>query len=117
MIEKLARMAMLYDFYGQLLTAKQQRMMELFYHDDLSLSEIAQEYGISRQAVYDILKRTEKILEGYERKLQLLEKFQEQEKRIARIRELVILTQETRNLDYLSHISAIIQEINELERK
>ncbi|MDD2498030.1 MAG: putative DNA-binding protein [Desulfitobacteriaceae bacterium] len=117
MIEKLARMAMLFDFYGQLLTEKQREMMELFYNDDLSLSEIAQEYGISRQAVYDIIKRTENILEGYETKLHLLEKFQDQEERIARMRDLITLAQETKNLDYLGQISTIIQEINELERK
>lgn len=117
MIEKLARMAMLFDFYGQLLTEKQRAIMELFYSDDFSLSEIAHGYGISRQAVYDILKRTENILEGYEAKLNLVEKFQVQQERIARIGELVALMKETGKLDYLEQISNIIQEINDLERK
>lgn len=117
MIEKLARMAMLYDFYGQLLTKRQQEMMEMFYADDLSLSEIAQEYGISRQAVYDLLKRTEKILEGYEAKLCLLNKFEQQSQKITDIGELVSQAKETRNLGLLDRVSEIIQEINELERK
>jgi len=117
MIEKLARMAMLYDFYGQLLTKRQQEMMEMFYSDDLSLTEIAQEYGISRQAVYDLLKRTEKILEGYESKLCLVNKFEQQSKKITDIGELVSRTKETKDLDLLDKVSEIIQEIKELERK
>ena len=116
-IEKLARMAMLYDFYGQLLTKRQQEIVEMFYSDDLSLSEIAQEYCISRQAVYDLLKRTEKILEDYESKLRLVHKFKQQQRKIADIGELVSLAQKTQNIDLLEKISEIIQEINELERK
>ncbi len=117
MIERLARMAMLYDFYGQLLTPKQQEIMELFYSDDMSLSEIAQEYGISRQAVYDLLKRTEKILEAYELKLGLVHKFEQQQRRITRIGELVSLVKQTHDLSFLDKISEIIREINDLERK
>jgi predicted DNA-binding protein YlxM (UPF0122 family) len=111
-IEKLARMAMLFDFYGQLLTKKQQEIMEMFYADDLSLSEIAEECEISRQAVYDLLKRTEKILEGYEAKLRLVDKFTEQNRKIAYIRDLVSLAQKTKDLKLLDRISEIIQEIN-----
>lgn len=116
-IEKITRMAMLYDFYGQLLTKKQQTMMEMFYSDDLSLSEIAQEAGISRQAVYDLLKRTEKILEGYEAKLRLVDKFQLQSRKITEIGELVSQAKKRNDLSALNEISEIIQEINELERK
>jgi predicted DNA-binding protein YlxM (UPF0122 family) len=116
-IEKLARMAMLFDFYGQLLTKKQQEIMKMFYGEDLSLSEIAQEYGISRQAVYDLLKRTEKILEGYEDKLRLVDKFKQQSRRITEIGKLVSLVRETKNIELLDQVSEIIQEINELERK
>ena len=116
-IEKFARMTMLFDFYGQLLTNRQQEIMEMFYADDLSLSEIAQESGISRQAVYDLLRRTERILEGYENKLQLADKFAQQSSRITRIGELTLLAQKTKNLALLDKISEIIQEINELERK
>ncbi|MGI6712588.1 MAG: YlxM family DNA-binding protein [Bacillota bacterium] len=117
MIKKLARMAMLYDFYGQLLTEKQQAIMELFYSDDLSLSEIAEEYGISRQAVFDILKRAENTLETYELKLQLLKKFKQHQERITYIGELVDLARKSRSLDYLEKIADIIEEINDLERK
>lgn len=116
-MEKFARMAMLYDFYGQLLTDKQREMMEMFYAHDLSLSEIAEEYRISRQAVYDLLKRTEKVLEGYEEKLSLVDKFEKQSQKIIDIGELVSKVKETKNLELLNRVSEIIQEINELERK
>ena len=76
MLEKLMRMAALYDFYGALLTEKQRIYLEMHYLQDLSLSEIADEAGISRQAVHDILKRAEYILEEYESKLKLVERNQ-----------------------------------------
>lgn len=70
-IEKTNRMNALFEFYSTLLTEKQMNYMELYYADDFSLAEIAEEYGVSRQAVYDNLKRTSKILEDYERKLHI----------------------------------------------
>ncbi|MFV0560522.1 MAG: putative DNA-binding protein [Enterococcus sp.] len=70
-IEKTNRMNALFEFYSTLLTEKQMNYMELYYADDFSLGEIAGEYQVSRQAVYDNIKRTEKILEDYEKKLHL----------------------------------------------
>lgn len=70
-IEKTNRMNALFEFYSTLLTEKQMNYMELYYADDFSLGEIAEEYAVSRQAVYDNIKRTEKILEDYEKKLHL----------------------------------------------
>ncbi len=70
-IEKTNRMNALFEFYSTLLTEKQMNYMELYYAYDFSLAEIAEEYGVSRQAVYDNLKRTSKILEDYERKLHI----------------------------------------------
>ncbi|MFK2824969.1 putative DNA-binding protein [Bacillus sp. B190/17] len=77
MLEKTTRMNYLYDFYHSLLTDKQRSYMSLYYLDDFSLGEIAEEYEISRQAVYDNIKRTEVMLEEYESKLLLFKKFQE----------------------------------------
>lgn len=74
-IEKLEWKGMLYDFYGELLTDHQKKIFENAVFDDLSLSEIATEQGISRQGVHDILKRCDKILAEYENKLHLVEKF------------------------------------------
>lgn len=77
-MEKLVRIGLLFDFYGKLLTERQKCLIDLYYNNDLSLTEIAQEFGISRQAVFDILKRAEKSLEEYEDKLKLAERFQNQ---------------------------------------
>lgn len=67
--------ALLYDFYGELLNAHQKEIYEQFVLEDLSLSEIAADAGISRQGVHDLVKRCQKTLEGYEEKLHLVEKF------------------------------------------
>lgn len=75
MLEKTTRMNYLFDFYHSLLTPKQRSYMALYYRDDLSLGEIAEEFGVSRQAVYDNIKRSEAMLEEYEEKLSLFEKF------------------------------------------
>ena len=64
--------ALLYDFYGELLTSHQKEIYEQFVLEDLSLSEIAGEAGISRQGVHDLIKRCQKALEGYEEKLHLI---------------------------------------------
>ena len=88
MLEKTTRMNYLYDFYQSLLTPKQRSYMALYYLDDFSLGEIAEEYNVSRQAVYDNIKRTEAMLEEYEEKLLLLEKFQERSKLIQEMKEL-----------------------------
>jgi hypothetical protein len=74
LLERTVRVGTLFDFYGQLLTERQQQMVKLYYYHDLSLGEIAEQSEISRQAVYDNLKRAEKLLEDYEEKLKLLNK-------------------------------------------
>lgn len=74
-IEKLELRGMLYDFYGELLTPHQKKIYEDAIVNDLSLSEIANEQGISRHGVHDIIKRCDKALAEYEEKLHLVEKF------------------------------------------
>ena len=74
-MEKIARQNMLYDFYGELLTQHQRSIYEDAVFGDLSLSELAEDYGISRQGVHDLIRRCDKLLEGYEDKLHLLERF------------------------------------------
>lgn len=75
MIEKIERIAFLLDFYGGLLTGKQQQCLDLHYNQDLSLAEIAETFGVSRQAVHDILKRAENVLDDYEARLGLVKRF------------------------------------------
>ncbi|MCY7492735.1 putative DNA-binding protein [Bacillus safensis] len=88
-LEKTTRMNYLFDFYQSLLTAKQKSYMSLYYLDDFSLGEIADEYEVSRQAVYDNIKRTEAMLEQYEEKLLLFKKFKERKELLEKMRELV----------------------------
>jgi len=89
MLEKTNRVNILFDFYGQLLKDRQKQFLEMYYRDDLTLSEIAELMDVSRQAVFDQLKRTENVLENYEEKLQLLAKHQEREERLSHLLQIV----------------------------
>ncbi len=73
--DDVTKQSLLYDFYGQLLTKRQQEVMELYNEENLSLGEIADEFGISRQGVHDALHKAQKALEEYEEKLGLVERF------------------------------------------
>lgn len=86
-VDKVARMNLLCDFYGVLLTARQRQVMEMHCHEDLSLGEVAAALGISRQAVHDLLARTEAILEEYEAALGLVKKHTRQRTALARLSE------------------------------
>lgn len=87
-MEKIVEQGLLYDFYGELLTEHQQRIYEDAVYNDLSLSEIAQEQGISRQGVHDLIKRCNLILEDYESKLHLIERFNSIKAKVCSMNEL-----------------------------
>ena len=74
LLEKMKQINDLYDIYKELLTHKQREYIELYYHENLSLAEIAAELSVSRTAVHDNIRRTEKLLLGYEEKLEIYEK-------------------------------------------
>ena len=74
-MEKIVRQALLFDFYGELLTEHQRKVYTDVISEDMSYSEIAEEYNISRQGVFDLVRRCEKILLDYDEKLKLVEKF------------------------------------------
>ena len=88
-LEKTTRINFLFDFYQSLLTDKQRLYMQLYYLDDLSLGEIAEEYDVSRQAVYDNVRRTEAMLEDYEAKLNLFSKFEGRIDIVERLEQLI----------------------------
>ncbi|MBE6969641.1 MAG: winged helix-turn-helix transcriptional regulator [Ruminococcaceae bacterium] len=96
MDEQLMRV-MLFDFYGELLTAKQRTYFHLHYNEDLSLSEIAEQEGISRQGVWDIIRRAEEALRQKEAKIGLVGRYAAQRERAAALagdlRELLPLTE------------------------
>ena len=88
-IESIAENSLLYDFYGQLLSRRQQEVMALYHEENFSLSEIAEEFGISRQAVHDTLKKAEQALAEYEAKLGLVARLVQSKKAITDIDERI----------------------------
>ncbi|PYZ93174.1 hypothetical protein CR194_08215 [Salipaludibacillus keqinensis] len=108
MIEKTIRMNYLYDFYQALLTNKQNHYMSMYYLDDWSLGEISDHFGISRQAVYDNIKRTEALLEEYEDKLQLLSRY---EKRLKLLEKMKSMIQEKESPDRLIQIVESLEKL------
>lgn len=105
--------AYLYDFYGELLTEHQRNIFEEFVLNDLSLSEIAQEEGISRQGVHDLIRRCDRTMEEYEAKLHLLERFLNTKEKVTRIRTLSRNYQEQEESKVMAEIEAISSEILE----
>ena len=112
-MEKKVMQTFLYDFYGELLTEHQQNIYEDFVLNDLSLSEIAEEEGISRQGVHDLVKRCDRILEGYEEKLHLLERFLNTKGKVTQIQTLSRNYQNQKEAEIMAQIENISNEILE----
>lgn len=74
-MDKIVERNLLYDFYGELLTEHQRKIYEDAVYGDYSLSELAQEYNVSRQGIHDLIRRCDKILSEYEEKLRMIERF------------------------------------------
>ena len=109
-MDKILEQALLYDFYGELLTEHQKEVYEQFVLDDLSLSEIAESEGISRQGVHDLVRRCQKALEGYEAKLHLVERFLTVKEKVAQIDRVLEEPEEV--IGRIRRISsAIIEEL------
>lgn len=87
-MERFVEQTLLYDFYGELLTERQQQVYESVVLEDFSLSEVAEELGISRQGVHDMIRRCNYTLEEYEKKLHLVEKFLCIKKQVQRISQI-----------------------------
>lgn len=82
-VERTVHLNALFDVYGALLTERQRELFRAYYQEDLSLGEIAEELGITRQGVYDILRRSERTLEELEEKLGLLARQRRQDALLA----------------------------------
>ena len=115
------RMTMLYDFYGDVLTDRQKEFYDLYYNEDLSLAEIAENYGITRQGVRDVIVRAEAILTELEDKTGLIKRFQQIQPLIKTILGaadgLSALNEEKYNditlENYVNQIRAAAQDIRE----
>ncbi|HBC4764985.1 TPA: putative DNA-binding protein [Staphylococcus aureus] len=103
---KTLRMNYLFDFYQSLLTNKQRNYLELFYLEDYSLSEIADTFNVSRQAVYDNIRRTGDLVEDYEKKLELYQKFEQRRE---------IYDEMKQHLSNSEQIQRYIQQLEDLE--
>ena len=103
---KTLRMNYLFDFYQSLLTDKQRNYLELFYLQDYSLSEIADTFKVSRQAVYDNIRRTGDLVEDYEAKLGLYKRFEQRRD---------IYNQMKQSLDKPELLKQYIDQLEELE--
>ena len=112
-MDRIFEQNLLYDFYGELLTEHQQRIYEDAVYNDMSLSEIAQEQGISRQGVHDLIKRCDKLLQGYEDKLHLVERFTKAKEKIREIERLTLLEEVEKSID----ITQRMQRIRELSKE
>lgn len=106
---KTMRMNYLFDFYQSLLTDKQRNYLERYYLLDESLSEIAETFNVSRQAVYDNIRRTDELLEDYETRLGLYEKFEERQQLINSIQ--TELAKATINKDKINQYIETLQKI------
>lgn len=113
-MEKIVEQGLLYDFYGELLTEHQRSVYEDVVFNDLSLSEIADEQGISRQGVHDLIKRCDRLLRGYEEKLGLVEKFQKTKQKVEEIHRLTEEFDRTQDKELIAGIGQLSNEILDL---
>ena len=111
------RMALLFDFYGEMLTPRQKEFYDLYYNEDLSLTEIAENYDMSRQGVRDAIVRAEAALEELEEKTGIVKRFQEQKHQLE---EIESLAQAARSVsadptvsDYLRRIQELANHLNQ----
>lgn len=111
-MERIVEQGLLYDFYGELLTEHQKKIYEDVVYNDLSLAEIAQENGISRQGVHDLKRRCDRLLQEYEDKLHLVERFMRIRDQIKELEELTRQTEMTRE-ELQAAVTALSNQILE----
>ena len=113
-MDKILELSLLYDYYGELLTDHQKRIYEQVVLEDYSLGEVAENEGISRQGVHDLVKRTTRTLEDYENRLHMVERFLRIREQVSEISDLLnsIKTDDRDAVDEIRNISGkIIEEL------
>ena len=118
-MDKMIEMNIRNDLYGSMLTIRQREIINLYYEENFSLSEIAEEFSISRQAVHDTLKKAEKALAVYERKLGLVEKFKKSEKAVRSIDKIIekLVKEHSEDKKLTSQLEKIKQEIYGIDKQ
>ena len=111
-VDKILEQSLLYDFYGELLNEHQKRIYEDFVLNDLSLSEIAEEQEISRQGVFDIVKRCTKKLEGYEDRLHLIDKFLQAKEKADHIHREALKILDNKDMNICKESAAVIEQLS-----
>ena len=112
-MEKKVEISILCDLYGKLLTQKQYELLNDYYNNDLSLSEIAENNNITRQAVRDIIKKGEKKLFEYEEKLQFMKRMLNQEKMLKKVlSELTKIQKDSSDKKVANILESIKKELN-----
>ena len=115
MFEKNLNISLLLDFYGDILSSRQFEMLDMYYNEDFSLSEIAEKYDISRQGVRSVLKKGETILTEMEEKLHLASRFTKMLEKSSQIAlKLEELTKDINNNEISSKMISLIDEIKEM---
>jgi len=109
------RRAMLFDFYGELLTEKQREYYDLHYNDDLSLSEIAEQTGISRQGVWDIIRRAEDVMTDMEEKTGMVRRSLERNDAVAGIRETLETLRKSADAATAAALDGVLKKLDELK--
>jgi len=104
LLEKTTHINALFDFYQVLLTDKQKEYMEMYYWEDYSLGEISEAVQVSRQAVYDNIKRTEKVLKSYEERLQLFNMFMKRKQLIAELEKSVLNGDKSMSMKWIKQL-------------
>lgn len=110
-LDEIVQLSILYDFYGELLTDHKKQIFEDYVLNDLSLSEIAAEQSISRQGVYDIVKRCSQELKDYESKLALVKKFQSVKDKLGLMKEISSAVRQTGDLAGINRIETLADDI------
>lgn len=115
MFEKNLNISLLLDFYGDILTERQNEMLDMYYNEDCSLAEIADNFSISRQGVRSVLKKSENILIEMENKLQLASRFIKVREKSSEIAsKLQNINDDINNDEISSKIHALIDDIKEM---
>lgn len=115
MFEKNLNISLLLDFYGDILTERQNEMLNMYYNEDCSLAEIADSFSISRQGVRSVLKKSENVLVDMENKLQLASRFLKMREKSSEIASMLQnINNDINNDEISSKIHTLIEQIKEM---